>query len=521
MEREELNKLLEESVPRIKEGQVVKGKVVKIIGNEVLVEIGYKSEGILSLNDFENPEEVKIGHEIDVLVESRENVEGRVVLSLEKADLIKHWERLQKAYRDSEPVKGKVVKKIKGGFVVDAGVPAFLPSSQISAEDISSRALVGEELALKIIKMTQWRRNVVVSHKMFMEEEKERRKQELLSSLEAGALIKGKVKNITDFGAFIDLGGLDGLLHISDISWGRISHPSEVLVVGQEIEVVVLDVDKSKERISLGLKQKTPNPWEEVEKKYPPGSRVKGRVVNLTHYGLFVELEEGVEGLVHISELSWRKRITHPSQVAGMGDIVEAVVLSIDKENKKMALSIKQIEPDPWLQVKEKYSVGSILEGKVKGITEHAIYIEVEDGIEGIISAHELVWSQGQVDPKKIVKKGETVQAIVTDLDEENRRLVLSRKQLLPDPWENVGKKYSVGMELEGTVTKITDFGAFIEVEEGVEGLLHISQMVDEKSKNPREILSVGDKVKVWIVRLSPEARRMGLSMKGPEKEVE
>ncbi|MCD6219687.1 30S ribosomal protein S1 [Candidatus Calescamantes bacterium] len=522
MEKEEFNKLLEESIPHITEGQVVKGKVAQIIGNEVLVEIGYKSEGILPLSDFENPEEVKVGDEIDVLVESKENIEGRVVLSLEKADLIKHWERLQKAYQNSEPIKGKIIKKIKGGFVVDLGVPAFLPSSQISMEDINnSRGLVGEELVFKIVKMTLWRRNVVVSHKMFVEEEREKKRQELLSSLKPGSLVKGKVKNITDFGAFVDLGGLDGLLHISDISWGRISHPSEVLVVGQDIEVVVLDVDKNKERISLGLKQKTPNPWEEVEKKYPPGSRVKGRVTNLTHYGLFVELEEGIEGLVHISELSWRRRITHPSQVAGIGDIVEAVVLSIDKENKKMALSIKQIEPDPWLKVKTKYSVGSVLKGKVKGITEHAVYVEVEDGIEGVVSAHELVWAQGQVDPKKIVKKGETIQVIVTDLDEENRRLVLSRKQLLPDPWENIGKKYSVGMELEGKVTKITDFGAFVEVEEGVEGLLHISQMGNDKVKNPREILSVGDKVKVWIVRLSPEARRMGLSLKGRGKEVE
>ena len=521
MEKEELNKLLEESVPHIKEGQVVRGKVVQVIGKEALVGIGYKSEGLLSLSEFENPKEVEVGYEVDVLVESKEDVEGRVVLSLEKADLIKHWEKLQKSYENAEPVKGKVIRKIKGGFVIDIGVLAFLPSSQLFMEDIdTSKGIVGQEIGVKIIKMNGWRGNIVVSHRMFVEEERERKKHNILSSLKVGSLVKGKVKNITDFGAFIDLGEIDGLLHISDISWGRISHPSEALSIGEELEVVVLDIDKEKERISLGLKQKSPDPWKGIEKKYPIGSKVKGKVVNITHYGIFLELEEGVEGLVHISELSWRKRITHPSQMVSMGDIVEAVVISVDKENKKMALSIKQIEPDPWLQVKGKYSVGSVLKGKVKGIAEHAVYIDIEDGIEGMIPVHELVWSQGPVNPKRIVKKGEIVQAIVTNLDEENRKVILSRKKLLPDPWENVSEKYSVGMEVEGKVTKITDFGAFVEIEEGIEGLLHVSQMGNNKEKTPQDILSVGDKIKVWIVRLSPELRRMGLSMKSSGKEA-
>ncbi len=511
----DLEQLIEENFPRINEGEMVKGRVVQIRGNEVLVEIGYKSEGVLSLNDFENPEEVKVGDEIDVLVESKEDISGMVVLSLEKADILKHWESLRKSFENGEPVKGKVIKRIKGGYVVDIGLNAFLPSSQASVEPLKNpEEIVGKEMEFRILKMTQWKRNVVVSHKVHVEEEREKKKNLLLSSLKKGDLVKGKVKNITDFGAFIDLGGLDGLLHISDISWGRISHPSEALAVGDEIEVVVLDVDKEKERVSLGLKQKTPNPWDKVEEKYPPGSRVKGKVVNITYYGAFIELEEGVEGLVHISELSWRKKVTHPSQVVAIGDVVEAVVLSIDKENKKMALSIKQLEPDPWLAVKKKYSVGSVVKGKVKGIMDYGVFVEVEEGVEGFIHASDLSWSQVAVDPGKIVKRGEVVQAIVLDIDDENRRLVLGRKQLLPDPWEGVKKKYKVGMEVEGKVTKVTDFGAFVEVEEGVEGLLHVSQMGDGNVKNPRDILSVGDKVKVWIIRLNPQLRRMGLSMR-------
>ncbi|MCD6521389.1 30S ribosomal protein S1 [Candidatus Calescamantes bacterium] len=519
---ENWEELLEKSIPKITEGQVIKGRVVQILDNEVLVEIGYKSEGVLPLSDFEKPEEVKVGDEVDVLIESREDIEGMVVLSLEKADILKHWERLREAYRAGEPVKGKIMKRIKGGYVVDVGLPAFLPSSQLALDELKDREnVIGQELNFKILKLTQWKRNVVVSHKAYVEEERERRKQELLSTLEKGNLVKGRVKNITDFGAFIDLGGLDGLLHISDISWGRLSHPSEVLKVGQEIEVVVLDVDREKERISLGLKQKTPDPWESVEEKYPPGKKVRGKVVNITHYGVFVELEEGVEGLVHISELSWRRKVTHPSQVVGMGEMVEAVVLSVDKENKKMALSIKQVEPDPWSQAKEKYTVGSVVIGKVKNVTERGVYVEVEDGVEGLIPLYEIAWTQGPIDPAKYVKKGENVKTIVTDIDEDNRRFILSRRKLLPDPWESVGKKYKVGMEIEGRVTKVTDFGAFVEVEEGVEGLLHVSQIGDGKIKNPREILSVGDRIKVKIIRLSPEARRMGLSMRGDRKGVE
>ncbi len=507
---------LEKSIPRITEGQVVKGRVVQIIDNEVLVEIGYKSEGILPLSDFEHPEEVKIGDEIDVLVESREDLEGMVVLSLEKADLLKNWERLKSAYQTGEPIEGKIIKKVKGGYVVDAGLPAFLPSSQLSLEEIEDREkVIGKSLKFKIVKITQWKRNVVLSHKQYVEEEKERRKQEILSSLKKGSMVKGRVKNITDFGAFIDLGGVDGLLHISDISWGRISHPSEVLAIGDEIEVMVLDVDREKERISLGLKQKTPDPWEKVEEKYPPGKKVKGKVVNITHYGVFVELEEGVEGLVHISELSWRKKVGHPSQIVGLGETVETVVLSVDKANKKMALSIKQIEPDPWLNVREKFSIGSMVTGRVVRLTDRGVFLDIEDGVEGMLPSSEIVWSQAPVDPGKYVKKGENIKALVIDIDEENRRLIVSRRKLLPDPWEKVGSKYHVGMEIEGKVTKVTDFGAFVEVEEGVEGLLHVSQMGDEKVKNPREILSPGDKIKVKIIRLSPEARRMGLSMKG------
>ena len=500
------------TVKGISIGEVVKGRIVQIKNNEVLVDIGYKSEGMIPLANFKAPTELKVGDEVEVLVEAEENREGMVGLSLEKADFIKHWERIQKAYHSQEIIKGKIAKMVKGGFTVNLGIPAFLPSSQADIEPLKNPdELVGKEVELKILKTDQRRNNVIVSRKAYLEEMRQERKKKLLQTLQPKDIIEGKVKNITDFGAFLDLGGLDGLLHITDISWGRISHPSEVVAIGDKIEVTVLEIDKEKERVLLGLKQKTTDPWEAVEEKYPLYSKVKGGVVNITNYGVFIELEKGIEGLVHISELSWRKHISHPSQVVSMGDMIEAVVINIDKINKKIALSLKQTEPDPWLKIKGKYTKGSIAKGRIYAITDYGVFVELEEGVEGLLHISDLSWSLKGEHPSQLVKKGEKIEVMILDVDSSQRRISLGRKQLLPNPWEKVAEKYGVGMELKGTVTKVTEFGAFVEIEEGVEGLLHISQM--NNSIDIFKSLRVEDEIKVKIIRFAPEERRIGLSL--------
>ncbi len=464
----------------ISEGEVVKGKIAQIRNGEALIDIGYKSEGIISLSNFDSPESLKVGDEMEVLIETKENQEGMVGLSLEKADFVKNWGRIQKAYNSNETIKGKISKRVKGGFTVNIGIPGFLPSSQVDVEPLKNPDdLVGKEMEFKILKTNQWRKNVVVSHKAYSEEIRNQSRKHLLETLKPKDIVKGRVKNITDFGAFIDLGGLDGLLHITDISWGRISHPSEVLAIGEEVELVILEIDREKQRVSLGLKQKTADPWELVEKKFPLNSKVKGTVVNITNYGVFLELEKGIEGLIHISELSWTKHISHPSQMLSIGDVVEAIVISIDKANNKIALSIKRTELDPWLKIKEKYPKGSKIKGKVRTITDYGVFVELEEGVEGLIHISDLSWSPRIEHPSKLIKKGEKIEVLVLDIDPSQRKISLGRKQLLPNPWEEIDKKYKVGMEINGKVTKVTDFGAFVEIEEGIEGLLHISQIKD------------------------------------------
>ena len=514
-------------------GEVIKGKIVQISKGEALIDIGYKSEGIISLSNFDSPENLKVGDELEVLIESKENKDGMVELSLEKADFIKNWGRIQKAYNSGEIIKGKITKKIKGGFIVNIGIPGFLPSSQVDIEPSKNQDdLIGKEKEFKILKTNQWRKNVVVSHKAYLEENRDQSRKHLLETLKPKDVVKGRVKNITDFGAFIDLGGLDGLLHITDISWGRISHPSEVLAIGEEVEVVILEIDQEKKRVSLGLKQKTADPWELVEKKFPLNSRVKGTVVNITNYGIFLELEKGIEGLIHISELSWTKHISHPSQMLSIGDVVEAIVINIDKANNKIALSIKRTEADPWLKIKDKYPKGTKIKTKVKTITDYGVFVELEEGIEGLIHVSDLSWAPRTEHPSKLIKKGDKIEVLVLDVDPAQRKISLGRKQLLPNPWEEIDKKYKVGMEISGTVTKIADFGAFVELEEGIEGLLHISHlpatniqqagMKDETSdsvapekeiKSVQEPLKVDDKIKVTVVRISPEERKIGLSL--------
>jgi len=504
-------------------GEVVKGKIAQISKGEALVDIGYKSEGIISLSNFDSPENLKVGDELEVLIESKENEDGMVGLSLEKADFIKNWGKIQKAYNSGEVIKGKITKKIKGGFIVNIGIPGFLPSSQVDIEPLKNQDdLIGQEKEFKILKTNQWRKNVVVSHKAYLEENRDQSRKHLLETLKPKDIVKGKVKNITDFGAFIDLGGLDGLLHITDISWGRISHPSEVLAIGEEIELVILEIDKEKKRVSLGLKQKTADPWELVEKKFPLNSKIKGTVVNITNYGIFLELEKGIEGLIHISELSWTKHISHPSQILSIGDVVEAIVINIDQANNKIALSIKRTEPDPWLKIKDKYPKGTKIKAKVRTITDYGVFVELEEGIEGLIHISDLSWASRTEHPSKLVKKGEKIEVLVLDVDPAQRKISLGRKQLLPNPWEEIDKKYKIGTEVNGTVTKVTDFGAFVELEEGIEGLLHISELQEgtadliasEKGgKSAQEMLKVGDKIDVIVVRISPEERKIGLNL--------
>jgi len=522
-------------------GEVVKGKIVQISKGEALIDIGYKSEGIISLSNFDSPEDLKVGDELEVLIESKENQDGMVGLSLEKADFIKNWGKIQKAYNSGEIIKGKITKKIKGGFIVNIGIPGFLPSSQVDIEPLKNQdELIGKEKEFKILKTNQWRKNVVVSHKAYLEENRNQSRKHLLETLKLKDVVKGRVKNITDFGAFIDLGGLDGLLHITDISWGRISHPSEVLAIGEEVEVVILEIDKEKKRVSLGLKQKTSDPWELVEKKFPLNSKVKGTVVNITNYGIFLELEKGIEGLIHISELSWTKHISHPSQILSIGDVVEAIVINIDKASNKIALSIKRTEVDPWLKIKDKYPKGTKIKTKVRTITDYGVFVELEEGIEGLIHVSDLSWAPRTEHPSKLIKKGEKIEVLVLDIDPTQRKISLGRKQLLPNPWEEVDKKYKVGTEIEGTVTKVADFGAFVELEEGIEGLLHISNLPanirqagikdetsgsieqpasmteadkEDKTKPVQEPLKVDDKIKVTVVRISPEERKIGLSL--------
>ncbi len=498
----------------ISEGEVTKGKIVQIRKGEALIDIGYKSEGIISLSNFDSPESLKVGDEIEVLIETKENEDGMVGLSLEKADFIKNWGKIQKAYNSNETIKGKITKKVKGGFIVNIGIPGFLPSSQVDVEPLKNPdALVGQEADFKILKTNQWRKNVVVSRKACLEETRDQSRKHLLETLKPKDIVKGRVKNITDFGAFIDLGGLDGLLHITDISWGRISHPSEVLAIGEEVEVVILEIDKEKKRVSLGLKQKSADPWELVEKKFPLNSKIKGTVVNITNYGVFLELEKGIEGLIHISELSWTKHISHPSQMLSIGDVVEAIVINIDQANNKIALSIKRTELDPWLKIKEKYPKGSKVKGKIRTVMDYGVFVEMEEGIEGLIHISDLSWSSRIENTSKLIKKGEKIEVLILDIDLNQRKISLGRKQLLPNPWEEIDKKYKVGMEINGIVTKVTDFGAFVEIEDGIEGLLHISQMKDEKSDSVNETIKVDDKIKVEIVRISSEERKIGLSL--------
>lgn len=512
----EVEQLYEDSIKSFKEGEIIKGKIVSINEDTITVDIGFKSEGTIAKNEFPNRGgNLKIGDEITVSLEKIEDKNGQVVLSKEKADKIKVWDHVSSAYANNETVEGTVVDKIKGGLTVDIGLKAFLPGSQIDIKPVKNLdKLIGQKFRMKIIKVNKKKGNIVLSRRILLEEEMKTARNSMLSTLEVGKVIEGIVKNITEYGAFIDLGGIDGLLHITDMSWGRVSHPSEIFALGDKIKVMVLKYDRESQRVSLGYKQITPDPWVSVEGKYAAGTRVRCKVVSITDYGAFVELEDGIEGLIHISEMSWNKYLKHPSKIVAIGDIVEAIVLSIDGERKKISLSMKQIEPNPWQNVEEKYPVGAIVEGNVRNLTDFGAFIELEEGIDGLLHISDMSWSHKMKHPSEILKKRDKVKAVVLSIDKENEKLSLGIRQLTPDPWTDISEKYKIGMDVKGKVVKIINFGAFVELEDGIEGLIHVSQLDSKKVNDPNEIVSLGGEINARVIKIDILNRRIGLSIK-------
>jgi small subunit ribosomal protein S1 len=521
---EQMSELYEESLRRVQEGEVVKGRIVSLTKDYVMVDIGYKSEGQIPIAEFTTPEgeiTAQVGDQVEALLESREDEEGPLLLSKNKASRIKVWEEISYAYHNEGVVEGQIVAKVKGGLSVDlGGILAFLPGSQVDLAPVRNPdAYIGQRCTFNVLKFNRKRRNVVLSRRALLEKVKNEAKATLLATLEEDKVVEGVVKNLTDYGVFVDLGGLDGLLHITDLSYGRIRHPSDLFKVGETIAVKVLSFDKEKERISLGLKQLHPDPWTLVHEKYPVGARVTGKVVSLTDYGAFVELEAGVEGLIHISEMSWTRKIRHPNQILTAGDLVEVVVLEVEPERKRISLSLKQVEPNPWEVIGEKYPVGSIIEGKIKNITDFGIFIGIDEGIDGLVHISDISWTKRFKHPSEIYKKGQTVQAKVLQIDKENERFSLSIKDLIPNPWETIDTRFPVGGIVSGPITNITDFGLFVEIEEGIEGLVHISEMSRDKDK--MAALKVGDIIKAKVIHSSAQERRIGLSIRRLETEEE
>ncbi len=497
-------------------GAILIGHVVNVIGNDVIVEVGLKSEGAVPLNEFEDPRAIEPGQEVEVLLEEIEAATELVVLSKRKADRIRGWERVLANNKEDDVITGRVMRKIKGGLLVDIGVPAFLPASQVDIRrphDVGE--YIGQQIQAKILKIDEERRNIVVSRRKLIEEERSAAKEKLMAEIEEGQVRKGVVKNIADFGAFVDLGGIDGLLHITDMSWGRVGHPSEVVKIDQELEIVVLKIDYEKEKIALGLKQTTDSPWQTVEEKYSVGTRAHGKVVNIMSYGVFVKLEEGLEGLVHISEMSWTRRINHPSELVNVDDELDVIVLEIDKEKQEISLGMKQAESNPWMVVKDKYPPGTVIVGLVRNMTNYGAFVEIEEGIDGLLHVTDLSWTRKVGHPAELLKKGQEVQCVVLSVDEEKMRVALGLKQLTEDPWlRQIPEHYLPGQIVKGKVTKITNFGVFVELEDDLEGLLHVSELADHKVEAPQDVVKVGQELEVKILRVDTEDRKIGLSLK-------
>ncbi len=503
------------SLKRLKQNTIVTGTISEIRPNEVAVDIGAKAEGIIPASEFLNFDELSVGQPIEVFVERIENVEGRPILSYDKAQQQKNWENILEKCEEGEEVSGRVKGKVKGGLVVSIGVDAFLPASQIDVQAPKNLdQYIGQTFDLKIVKINKERRNIVVSRRELIESQRQQKRQQILNEVEVGSIRKGIVKNITDYGAFIDLDGLDGLLHITDMTWGRISHPNEILKVGEEIEVMVTEIDRDKERVSLGIKQMHANPWDQIEKHYPVGSKVRGKVVNLVPYGAFVELEEGVEGLIHITEFSWTKRINKPSEVLRVGDEVEAVVLDIQKDEQKISLGIRQLSDNPWNMIQHNYPVGAHVHGKVRNLTSYGAFIELEQGIDGMIHVSDMSWTRKINHPGEMLKKGDEVEAIVLESDPSQQRIALGIKQLTEDPWLHIESLYKIGDIVKGKVAKIATYGAFIELQNDIDGLVHISQVSEEHVDKLKDVLKVGDTVEARVIKIDKDERRLGLSIK-------
>ena len=512
----DLNDAIDETVNDLAPNKIVKGKVIKVQSDGlVVVDVNYKAEGRIPLDEFPEPDTVVEGSEIECLVETIEDADGFIALSKRKADRIRGWENIIQTHKEGDNVKGIVLRKIKGGLLVDVGVPVFLPASQVNirrAGDIGE--WIGQEIEARIIKIDEERMNIVVSRRKLIEEEREEKKAQLLTELEEGQVRMGVVKNIADFGVFVDLGGIDGLLHITDMSWGRVNHPSEMVKLDDEVEVKILKIDRERERIALGIKQKSASPWENISEKYPVGNRITGEVVNLMSYGAFVKLEDGVEGLVHISEMSWTKRVNHPSEVVKQGDQLEVVVLEIDVEKQTISLGMKQTEVNPWDMVAEHYPPGTVIRGKVRNLTNYGAFIELQEGIDGLLHITDTSWTRKITHPSEVVKKGEEIECVVLSVDQEKKRIALGLKQLQQDPWQgDIPARYHIGDSVPGTVTKITNFGVFVELEQGLEGLLHISELADHKVDNPEEVVKVGQKVEVRLIKIDTDERKIGLTL--------
>jgi small subunit ribosomal protein S1 len=502
----------------MKEGEVVRGTVLGIDGENVHVDVGFKSEGLIplwELMDDNGKGLVKPGDVLDVLIEEVEDADGRIALSKEKADRLKIWDEISRAYEADESVEGHVVSRVKGGLSVDIGVKAFLPGSQVDLRPVRNlESLIGERLAFKVIKFNKRRGNIVLSRRALLEKERARQRTETLTTLEVGQIVDGVIKNLTDYGAFIDLGGIDGLLHVTDMSWGRVNHPSEIFQVGDQIKVKVLKFDPESERVSLGLKQIQPDPWVDAAHKYPIGKRVRGKVVSLADYGAFLELEAGIEGLVHVSEMSWTKRVKHPSKVVTAGDMVEAIVLDIDEVSRKISLGMKQIEPNPWSLIEEKYPVGTRVRGTVRNITNFGLFIGLEEGIDGLVHVSDISWTEQIKHPGEKFKKGDELDAIVLKIDKENEKFSLGIKQLTPNPWDDIQRTYPLGTEIEGEVTSVTDFGAFVRLADGIEGLIYTSELSPEPVEKAADVVNPGDRVKALVTRVDPGEQKISLSIK-------
>ena len=508
----------EQNSGEVRENEITKGRVLSVTKDHVLVDIGYKSEGLIATSEFfdlTGATTIAVGDTVEVLVESYEDDDGLCVLSKEKADRLKVWEQIAAAAEADELVEGTITNRVKGGLSVDIGVKAFLPGSQVELRPTRNLdKYLGQTFRFKVIKFNKRRGNIVLSRRVLLEKERESLRQGTLDKLKPGLVVDGIVKNITEYGAFIDLGGIDGLLHVTDMSWGRVNHPEEVLNIGDEIKVQVMKFDPKRERVSLGLKQLTPDPWSNATTRYPNLSRQLGRVVSLIDYGAFVELEEGIEGLIHISEMSWTRRVKHPSKMVGKGDIIPVVVLSVDADNKKISLGMKQITPNPWTLLEQRYPAGTRIVGVVRNITDFGVFIGIEEGIDGLVHISDMSWTQKIKHPAELFKKGDEVEAVVLNIDVENERFSLGIKQLMPDPWETIPERFPPGRICEATITKLTDFGAFAEVEDGVEGLIHVSQLSTDRVENPSEVVKVGDIHKVEVISVDPRERKIALSIK-------